>query len=55
MNTVYVTVVWNDIMLGCLLRTRKGFRGSRAKSLRMNAGRESGTPSLILIRVLDMY
>ena len=50
-----VTVVWNDIVMRCLLRTRKGFHGCRARRLGRDPGRESWTLSVILIRVLGMY
>ena len=54
LSNVIAMMVWNDIMMGCLLRTQEGFRGGRAKSLRRDTGMESRTPSLILIKELCM-
>ena len=50
----FAAVVWNHIQFGCLPRSRKKFRGCRAKRIGRDAGMESLIPSLILIKDLCM-
>ena len=47
-------VVWNHIRIGCLLRSRKEFRGCRSRRIGRDAGMESWIPNLILIKELCM-